>query len=85
MTHVLILKKIAGYEAGRVVELTDRLQKHVDAGNAKVVPNLPGEVEPEDDGIVTHDGYTQASPKLTGSGLSAIYGDDQDDDTSDEA
>lgn len=39
MTDVLILHRIPGLRPGQIVPLDDRLQKHVDAGNAKVLPN----------------------------------------------
>lgn len=39
MTDVLIINKVPGVPAGEIVPLTDRLRKHVKAGNAKVLPN----------------------------------------------
>lgn len=39
MTDVLILKRIPGHKPGAVVPLDARLQGHVDAGNAKILPN----------------------------------------------
>ncbi len=47
MTDVLILKRIPGHREGEIVPLTPRLQNHVDAGNAKVVPNAHPAWEPE--------------------------------------
>lgn len=39
MTDVLILHRIPGHKPGDVVPLDARLQNHVDAGNAKILPN----------------------------------------------
>lgn len=39
MTDVLILKRIAGHRAGQIVPLDERLQGHVKAGNARILPN----------------------------------------------
>lgn len=42
MTDVLILHRIPGHKPGDVVPLDARLQNHVDAGNAKILPNAHG-------------------------------------------
>lgn len=48
MTDVLILKRFAGHRPGQVVPLTDYLEKHIQAGNAKLLPNeAPEHVVPE--------------------------------------
>lgn len=39
MTDVLITSKIAGGRPGQILPLDARLQKHVDAGNARILPN----------------------------------------------
>lgn len=70
MTDVIILKAIAGHTAGDITPLTDRLQKHVDAGNAKIVPRVREDIE-QADGVEVHDGYTTAGPRLTGSGFAS--------------
>lgn len=39
MTDVVIIHNIAGHKAGEIVPLTARLEQHVAAGNAKIIPN----------------------------------------------
>lgn len=39
MTDVLILKRIPGHRRGDITPLTSRLEQHVKAGNAKILPN----------------------------------------------
>lgn len=39
MTDVVILHRIPGHKPGAITELTERLQRHVDAGNARIIPN----------------------------------------------
>lgn len=76
MTDVLILHRIPGLKAGAVVPLTPRLQQHVDAGNAKIIPN-------------THDAWAGDAPErdstppalnVVGTGTIADI-DDEDEDT----
>lgn len=38
MTEVVILHRIPGHEAGEITELTPRLEQHVLAGNARIIP-----------------------------------------------
>lgn len=47
MTDVIVLKNIAGHRAGEIAKLDARLQKHVDAGNARILADAPAEAEPE--------------------------------------
>lgn len=48
MTDVIVLKNIAGHRAGEIAKLDARLQKHVDAGNARILADsAPAEPEPE--------------------------------------
>lgn len=39
MTDVLILHRIPGAKPGDILPLDNRLQKHIDAGNAKIIPD----------------------------------------------
>lgn len=39
MTDVVILQRIPGHKPGDVVPMTPRLEQHVAAGNAKIIPN----------------------------------------------
>lgn len=39
MTDVLILHRIPGAKPGDILPLTDRLKRHLEAGNAKLIPN----------------------------------------------
>jgi hypothetical protein len=74
MTDVLILHRIPGGKPGQILPLTPRLQRHVEAGNAKILPNENpafGSVESEPAPIEIHN--------LTGTGHS-----DADDDLYDD-
>jgi hypothetical protein len=75
MTDVLILHRIPGNKPGDVVPLTDRLQKHVDAGNAKIIPNRHDAWRAEE---VARDSQPPAL-NLVSTGTV----DDSDDDTED--
>jgi hypothetical protein len=79
MTDVLILKRIPGLKPGQVVPLTARLEQHVAAGNAKIIPNEHGEYaappEPRDSQPpVLH---------MVGTGTAEDVVADDDDDTED--
>lgn len=39
MTEVLILHRIPGARVGAIVPLDERMEQHVAAGNAKILPN----------------------------------------------
>jgi hypothetical protein len=39
MTDVLILKRIPGHRRGDITPLTSRMEQHIKAGNAKILPN----------------------------------------------
>lgn len=39
MTDVLILKRIPGHRRGEIVPRSARLEQHIKAGNAKILPN----------------------------------------------
>lgn len=71
MTDVLILHRIPGLRAGRIVPLTDRLRNHVKAGNARLLPDSEGYDSPDPD---------QPAPVLTtastGTGLVEPNGPD---------
>lgn len=80
MTDVVILQRIPGHKPGDVVPLTPRLDKHVEAGNAKIIPNrhdaFAAPEQPRDSTV----------PPLhaVGTGSLADAADDVDDDTEDE-
>lgn len=71
MTDVLIDKKIAGHVKGSVVPLTPQLQKHVEAGNAIILPNSheawQGQENPEPTtpDVLTMQGTGHASDERT--------------------
>jgi hypothetical protein len=77
MTDVLILHRIPGLKPGQVVPLTPRLEQHVAAGNAKIIPNAHGEyeapAEPRD----------SQAPVLHMVGTGTAQDADADDDTDD--
>lgn len=39
MTDVLIIKRIPGHRRGEIVPRSERLEQHIRAGNAKILPN----------------------------------------------
>lgn len=69
MTDVLILHRIPGLRAGRIVPIDDRLRGHVAAGNAVILPNA-------------HDGFgPEPEHPVDPSVLVLVGSDDHDEDT----
>lgn len=75
MTDVLIINRVPGVPAGEIVPLDKRMQGHVKAGNAVVLPN-------------THEAWEDepqsAAPVLGMHGTGAADDTDVEDDAADE-
>lgn len=74
MTDVIILHRIPGARAGEIRQLDERMQKHVAAGNARIIPN-------------SHEGWNgsgsseQKAPPIlqaVGMGSATLYDVDED-------
>lgn len=85
MTKVVALQNIPGLKAGKTGELTPQRQKHVDAGNARL---LPGEheawgdalAEPAPEPVTIHTTSTTPVPQPVGDDVEADVFDDADGD-----
>ena len=80
MTDVVITKRIPGHKAGDVVELDDRMRKHVAAGNAEILPNEhPAWDDEGAKPVHAPTAYTSHSSGVSG-GPTVIDTDDEDGD-----
>lgn len=76
MTDVIVLHKIPGARRGQIVPLDERLENHVKAGNAAVLPG-------ENDAFGDHEVDKDPAPVLQGASTGsydtdAKYGYDED-------
>lgn len=69
MTDVIILRAIPGHAKGAVTPLTERLRKHVESGNAALLP-----------GRHDHYGEQSEAPAQVRPILTQITGDDRRDE-----